>query len=128
MPKAAYFPKIRVPNVEFSFGLLGWGNSPYPASGHLGLMHTYNKEKGLGTYNRAGYSSAAYDAAIEAAVTTVNDAKREALEQKAVKIAMDDVALIPLHVQFTISAARKDIEFTPRADEATFAMNARPAR
>lgn len=128
MPKAAYFPKIKVPNVEFSFGLLGWGNSPYPASGHLGLMHTYDKDKGFGTYNRAGYSNPEYDRAIEKAVSTVDDAAREKLERQAVKIAMDDLALIPMHVQFTIAAARKGIEFTPRADEATFAMNARPTQ
>ena len=36
MPKSVFFSKVRVPNVEFSFGLLGWGNSPYPASGHIG--------------------------------------------------------------------------------------------
>ena len=128
MPKAVFFPKIRVPNVEFSFGLLGWGNSPYPASGHIGLMHTYNKDKGLGTYNRSGYSNAEYDAAIEKAVATVDDAERESLEQKAVMIAMDDLAVIPLHVQFTIAAARKGIDFSPRADEAVFAMNAKPVK
>lgn len=128
MPKAAFFPKVKVPNVEFRLGLLGWGNSPYPASGHLGLMHSYDKERGFGTYNRAGYSNPKYDALIEKAVSTVDDATREGLEQQAVKMAMEDAALIPLHVQFTISAARKGIDFTPRADEGVLAMNARPAQ
>ena len=62
------------------------------------------------------------------AVSTVDDAKREKLEQAAVRIAIDDLALIPLHVQFTVAAARKGIIHAPRADEATFAMNARPAK
>ena len=128
MPKSVYFSKVRVPKVEFSFGLLGWGNSPYPASGHIGLLHSYDADKGSGAYNRAGYANPAYDAAIEEAVSTVDDAAREKLEQAALRIAMDDVALIPMHVQFTIAAARKGIDFTPRADEATFAMNARPAQ
>ena len=53
MPKSVFFSKVKVPNVEFSFGLLGWGNSPYPASGHIGLLHSYDKDKGSGAYNRA---------------------------------------------------------------------------
>ena len=57
MPKSVFFSKVRVPNVEFSFGLLGRGNSPYPASGHIGLLHSYNKDKGSGAYNRAGYAN-----------------------------------------------------------------------
>ena len=127
MPKSVFFSKVRVPNVEFSFGLLGWGNSPYPASGHIGLMHSYDKDKGTGAYNRAGYANPEYDAAIQKAVSTVDDAERERLEQAAVEIAMGDVALIPMHVQFTIAAARAGIDFEPRADESTLAMNARPA-
>ena len=128
MPKSVFFSKVKVPNVEFSFGLLGWGNSPYPASGHIGLLHSYDKDKGSGAYNRAGYANPSYDAAIEKAVSTVDDAERERLEQAALKIAMDDGALIPMHVQFTIAAARKGLDFIPRADESTFAMNARPTQ
>ena len=54
--------------------------------------------------------------------------RRERLEQAALKIAMDDGALIPMHVQFTIAAARKGLDFIPRADESTFAMNATPTQ
>ena len=128
MPKSVFFSKVKVPNVEFSFGLLGWGNSPYPASGHIGLLHSYDKDKGAGAYNRAGYANPAYDAAIQEAVSTVDDAERERREQAALKIAMDDVALVPMHVQFTIAAARKGLDFVPRADESTFAMNATPVQ
>ena len=128
MPKSVFFSKVRVPNVEFSFGLLGWGNSPYPASGHIGLLHSYDKDKGSGAYNRAGYANPAYDAAIQEAVSTVDDAERERREQAALRIAMDDVALVPMHVQFTIAATRKGLDFVPRADESTFAMNARPVQ
>ena len=73
MPKSVFFSKVRVPNVEFSFGLLGWGNSPYPASDHIGLLHSYDKDKGSGAYNRAGYANPSYDAAIQKAVSTVDD-------------------------------------------------------
>ena len=45
---------------------------------------------------------------------------------KAVKLAMDELAVIPLHVQYTILAGRKGINYSPRADERTEAMNASP--
>ena len=61
-------------------------------------------------------------------VSTVDDAERERREQAALRIAMDDVALVPMHVQFTIAATRKGLDFVPRADESTFAMNARPVQ
>jgi peptide/nickel transport system substrate-binding protein len=122
MPRAAYFPKINVKNgVEFSLGLLGWGNTPYPASGHLGLMHCTK-----GNYNRSGYCNSKYDQMIDDAVSTVDDSERELKEMKAVKLAMDELAVIPLHVQYTILAGRKGINYSPRADERTEAMNASP--
>ena len=120
MPKSAYFPKINVKKgVEFSFGLLGWGNTPYPASGHLGLMHCKK-----GNYNRSGYCNSEYDRLIDDAVSTVDDGERERKEMKAVKLAMEELAVIPLHVQYTISAGKKGIKYLPRADERTEAMNA----
>lgn len=127
MPKSVYFSRFGAPECEFSLGLLGWGNTPYPASGHIGLLHTYDKEKGLGAYNTGGYSNPEYDRVIDQAVMTIDDAEREKLEQKALAIAMNDVAVIPLHVQFTIVATRKGLTYTPRADEQTLAVNAKPA-
>ena len=102
-------------------GVPGWRNAwwiPTPSG----------KDKGTGAYNRAGYANPEYDTAIDEAVSTVDDAQREMLEQAALEIAMNDVALIPMHVQFTIAAGRKGLDFTPRADESTFAMNARPTQ
>jgi len=125
MPKAVFFPKLGPPGTQLAFGLLGWGNSPLETDGLIGLLHTYSKEKGMGQYNAGGYGNPAFDRIIEKALVTVDEAERSNLEKQASKIAMQDIALIPLHTQFTIAAARKGIEFVPRADEATLAMNAK---
>ncbi|MBU2514252.1 ABC transporter substrate-binding protein [bacterium] len=124
-PKAVFFPKIGPPGTQFALGLLGWGNSPLETDGLVGLMHTFSKEKGMGQYNAGGYGNPAFDSIVEKALVTVDEAERSRLEQKASRIAMQDIALIPLHTQFTIAAARKGIHFVPRADEATLAMNAK---
>ncbi len=124
MPKAVFFPKLGPPGTELAFGLLGWGNSPLESDGLVGLMHTYSKEKGMGQYNAGGYGNPAFDRLIEKALVTVDAKKRDQMEQQASKIAMEDFALIPLHTQYTIAAARRGIKFTPRADESTLAMNA----
>ena len=77
-----------------------------------------------GNYNRSGYCNSEYDRLIDDAVSTVDDGERERKEIKAVKIAMEELAVIPLHVQYTISAGKKGIKYLPRADERTEAMNA----
>lgn len=123
-PKAVFFPRLGPPGTELAFGLLGWGNSPLESDGLVGLMHTYSKQKGMGQYNAGGYGNPAFDRIIEKALVTVDANERNRLEQQASKIAMQDIALIPLHTQFTIAAARKHIKYLPRADEATLAMNA----
>ena len=56
------------------------------------------------------------------ALATVDDAKREALLQKASKMAMDDYAILPLHFEVTTWAHRKGLAYGARADQYTIAM------
>ena len=128
MPKAVYFTKLGPPDTEFSFGLLGWGNAPVGTDGVVGLMHSFNKETGLGQYNAGGYSNPEFDKLVEASMKTVDPAKREELVKQASALAMDDIALIPLYTQSTIVAARKGFVFAPRADEGTLAMGVTPEK
>ena len=105
---------------EFSFILAGWGSDTGETSNPLrALLATFDKDKGNGAANRGRYSNAELDRAIEAALATVDDAKRQALLAKASEIAMDDVGLIPSHYQINTWAARKGLKYTPRADEYT---------
>jgi peptide/nickel transport system substrate-binding protein len=129
MPKTIYFSRARPPKSEFSFGLIGWGNpSGEVTEGLTGCLHTYQKERGYGVYNFGLYSNPEADKVIEQAAMTVVKSEREKLLQKAQKITMEDLAVIPLHAQFTMVATRKGITYIPRADEQTRAMNARPSK
>ncbi len=129
MPKSVYFGKYVPPDPQFSFAMMGWGTSATCESIHglMGLLHSYDKAKGLGAYN-LGYASPDFDSVAEKAVVIVNDQEREEMLHKAMEIAMNDMAAIPMHTQFTVSAGRQGIDYTVRPDEMTLAYNARPAR
>ena len=128
MPKSVYFSRASRggPNKtpEFSFILVGWGAGTGEASSPMkSLLHTYDKSRGFGASNRGRYSNAEVDKIVEDALATVDDAKREALLQKATEIAIDDLGIIPLHYQVNTWATRPGLAYTPRTDEASIIMN-----
>ena len=58
----------------------------------------------------------------------MDDAKREALLQRASEIAMRDYGLLPLHYQVAVWGMRKGLTYKARADEYSYVHNIRPAR
>ena len=109
--------------------LLGWGTGSGESTNALtGVIHSYNKEEGWGSYNKCGYSNAEFDRLSEQAAMTVDAAKREKLLIKAMDIGIGDLAIIPLYEQFTVIGTKKGVEYTPRSDEKTLAMNAKPVK
>ncbi len=54
-------------------------------------------------------------------IGTVDNAKRDMLLQRGSKMAMDDQALIPLHIEVTPWAIRKGLSYKARADQYTYA-------
>jgi peptide/nickel transport system substrate-binding protein len=125
MPASIYFS--RGTKLEFSFMLVGWGADTMEASSPLkALLATFSKEKGMGTANRGRYSNPKLDAALEQALATVNDAKREKLLQQATEIGVGNLGIIPLYHQHNLWAARRGIVYEARADERTFAHEFKP--
>lgn len=119
----------RANKLEFSSFLLAWGISSGEASNPLrSLIHTYDKSIGWGAVNRGRYHNPALDAKIAAAMKIGDDAKREKALQDATKIAMDDVAIIPLHIQKNVWGMRAGLTYVARADEATQAMGVWPKK
>lgn len=107
---------------KYSAYLAGWGAGTGEMSDPLrALVATPNRDKGMGTTNKGRYSNPALDAVLEEALSTVDDKKREELLQKGSKIAMDDYALIPLHIEVTPWATRKGLTYRARADQFTLA-------
>jgi peptide/nickel transport system substrate-binding protein len=125
MPASVYFS--RGSKLEFSFLLVGWGAETMEASSPLkALLATFSKDKGMGAANRGRYSNPKLDAALEQALATVDDAKREQLLQQATEIGIGDLGIVPLYHQVNLWATRRGIAYEARADERTFAHEFKP--
>ncbi len=112
----------------FSAFLFGWGSATAEASDPLIAQNaTFNPAKGWGAANRGRYSNSALDALIEQALGTADDAAREKLLQQAQKVAFDDVAIIPLHIQKNIWATRSGFTYVPTVGEDLHLVNVHPA-
>jgi peptide/nickel transport system substrate-binding protein len=122
LPLNAYLPKGR--KGEFAFAMFGWGSF----SGDLALralVATPDPDKGFGAFNWSGYSNPRVDALLERAFASVDENRREALARDAMRLAMRDYAVIPLHHQVTAWAMRKPLAYAPRTDEFTLAHQIR---
>ncbi len=118
----------RASKQDFTAFLLGWGISSGEASNPLrALVHTYDPASGWGSVNRARYSNPKLDGMIKAAMGIADDGAREKALIDAERVAMEDVALIPIHIQKNIWAMRAGLTYIPRADERTLAMDLTPA-
>jgi peptide/nickel transport system substrate-binding protein len=119
----------RAARQEFGIRLVGWGSSTGEASYALvNIMGTYERAKRTGASNSGRYSNPALDALTERATATIDDEQREALLKEAVKLAMDDVAIIPLYHLVNVWALRKGLTYDARMDESTRAMGVRRAQ
>jgi peptide/nickel transport system substrate-binding protein len=122
LPVSAYLPKGR--KGEFAFAMLGWGSF----SGDLALralVAAADPDKGFGAFNWSGYSNPRVDELLERAFASVDEKRREEFARDAMRLAMRDYAVIPLHHQIATWAMRKPIAYAPRTDEFTFAHHFR---
>jgi len=121
-PVNVYLP--RGARGEFAFAMLGWGS--FSADLALrSLVATADAKKGFGAFNWSGYSNPKVDQLLERAFATVDEKAREALAREAMRTAMRDYAVVPLHHQVTTWAMRKPLAYSPRTDEFTFAHHVR---
>ncbi len=118
----------RVGRGEYSVALGGVGNASGDASLALRIVvATHEPARGLGTLNYGRYSNPDLDALIARAVSTPDDAAREALLRQAVAAVADELPIIPLHIQKNVWATRAGLSYPARADEQTRAWLVRPA-
>ncbi|MEA2776489.1 MAG: peptide/nickel transport system substrate-binding protein [Acetobacteraceae bacterium] len=126
MPSATFFS--RALRAEFSVDLTGWASDSGEASSNLiQIIASSNPEKGRGAIiNPAHYANAAMDALIERAVATIDPAAREDLYRQAMREAMPDQPVIPIHHQVNVWAMRKGLTMRERMQEGVRAWEVRP--
>ena len=110
----------RAGKQEFAAFLLGWGvNSGEGTNPLRAQIATWNPERGLGTANRGRYSNPAVDALLGKAMSTMDRDSRDKIVLQTMKLAMDDVPVVMLHLQKNIWATRKGLTYAARVDEET---------
>jgi peptide/nickel transport system substrate-binding protein len=85
----------RASNREFSMFFSSWIAST-AVNPLRSLMATRDPARGMGPTNRQHYSNPALDAALGRALSTLDDASRNAQLGEAMRIGMEDLAVIPL--------------------------------
>jgi peptide/nickel transport system substrate-binding protein len=119
----------RAGKQEFPAFLFGWGSATAEASDPLiAQTATWDPKKGWGASNRGRYSNPALDKLIDQAIHTADDNAREKLLQDATRMAMNDVAIIPLHIQKNVWATRANLTYIPTVGEALQLVNVKPAK
>src|SRR3546814_456730 len=123
LPGSVYF--TRASNLEFSFIMGGAAVETGEASGVLGpILETYGEKAGQG--NRGRYSNPEFDKALSEARSTLDDAKREELLQKATGIAMSDLGVIPVFYLANTWAVKSELNYAGRSDGYTLPYYVKP--
>jgi peptide/nickel transport system substrate-binding protein len=117
----------RAGRQEYSAFLIGWGSNPDGSHPMRNIIGTVSREKGWGASNRGRYSNPELDALLDQALIELDEKKREELLIRIQRMAAEDVAVIPLHIQTNIWAMRRGLTHLARVDELTRAQDVRPA-
>jgi peptide/nickel transport system substrate-binding protein len=118
MPLSVYFNEAR--RFSFSFNLVSWGFTT--GDTYVILREALRSDSG-NNYGR--YAHPAVDAALDAARTEMDPARRAELLASAERQAGVDIAFLPTHYQVNVWAGQAGLTMMPRMDEATLAHGIR---
>ncbi len=116
-PKSVFFPEVTKGILDFY--LIGWFDGTFDMGRtYFKLVHTRDEEKGFGVFNGAAFSNSEIDKLLESTADIVDPGERQETLQKLNKMAMDNIAWIPLHYQEDLYAIQqgKGVKFQPRPD------------
>lgn len=116
-PKSVFFPEVTKGILDFY--LIGWFDGTFDMGRtYFKLVHTRDENKGFGVFNGAAFSNTEIDKILQSTADIVNPDDRKMTLQKLNKLAMDNIAWIPLHYQEDLYAIQHDkgIQFRPRPD------------
>lgn len=112
--KSKHFEKVLAGDSDIY--MVGWATLPMLDTYSVlsALLHTPGDR--MGAWNPGGYSNAEIDALTAKVATELDPAKRTAMMTRALVIARDDVAIIPLHQQPLAWAVRSGVSIPLTAD------------
>lgn len=127
LSKTVFFPAQA--RGEYTVSMAGWGTLTGEAGYTLGSqIHSRDKEKGLGAYNRTLYSNLELDQLIEEGLVELDTDKRRKMFEEAMNMTRNARVLTPIVQLQTVWAAKKGkFDFTPRIDQDTLAYDIKPA-
>ena len=114
--KAIHFGEIQNSETDFWFG--SWREQAFDLSEAF-FAHIMTREPGRtqGGWNAGWYSNSDVDRLVMEANAALSAEERAALLRQANRLAMEDIAVIPLYVQYDIWGMKAGLlNFTPRAD------------
>jgi peptide/nickel transport system substrate-binding protein len=117
----------RAGRQDFSAFLIGWGSNPDGSHPMRNIIGTVSSERGWGASNRGRYSNPEIDRLLAESLVELDEARRERMLIDIQRMAAEDVAVIPLHIQTNIWAMRRNLQHLARVDELTRAQDVRPA-
>jgi peptide/nickel transport system substrate-binding protein len=80
------------------------------------LLHSRTADRSLGENNSIGYRNPVLDGLIESAARQGARAERRATLQRCLRLALDELPLVPLVVPEDVYGVREGIEWRPRLD------------
>jgi peptide/nickel transport system substrate-binding protein len=114
--KSKYFGKVLQQNgYDTSFFLLGWTPSSFDSYNPLSALMACRRD-GLGAFNLGGYCSEDLQTLLPKIQSETDQAKRQAMIDRAFKIHQDEVGHIPLHQQPLSWGVRDNIDLSQRPD------------
>jgi peptide/nickel transport system substrate-binding protein len=113
-----FYTKLYMGDYPIYFS--GW----IPATGDGGeifdyLLRSENHPLGRGSYNFGYYSNRTVDEITSEVSSTMNQKTRKDLMQEGFKVAMDDVAWVPLYISVCNVAFPEYLVWNPRSDLST---------
>jgi peptide/nickel transport system substrate-binding protein len=109
--------RLLSPPYETSLTLVGWLPATYDAHDALfNLASSRNRELSRGIFNVGGFVSDKLDDLVMKSGAELDPAKRNAMLREALTIVRDEVALIPIHQQAIVWAAKQNVDLVQMSD------------